>query len=208
MKGARIWLAALALASCSGVSALERPQWEFGVAGGTFRSDNQEWSRFYGDDRFSHFTASISYRPWRVVSVGAELGYMADDGQASVPAHGTLAGSVDYRLFPVQLSLTLRGIFAEQQWLVPYAGVAYGRFSYRVDVENQSDATGSASGWTYRAGLQFLLDSVDRRTSRRAERALGLINTYLVLEGRRTDVTVAGVELGGTSYLGGFLFEF
>ena len=72
---------------------------------------------------------------------------------------------------------------------------------------------GAANGYHARAGLQLLLDGIDQSAANSLYLDYGVYHTYLFLEAEYTRAmvdTVSGgsVNLGGTSWLGGFLFEF
>lgn len=198
---------ALLLLGTQGAPAAEMPNWYLDLKGGRFESAEEEWSDFYGDDRFPAYALGLGYKVSRQIEVGVEAGYLADEGQGFAPGHGILAGDVKYRLYPLQVQLTLRGIFHPDQWLVPYVGAGVSRLYYRVKTQGQSDVSGATDGYQYRAGLQLLLDRLDKSAAADIEDA-GIANTYFFLEAQRTDADLEGVELGGTAFLGGFRFEF
>ena len=64
-----------------------------------------------------------------------------------------------------------------------------------------------------RGGLQFLLDVLDQHASTNMLRDYGIFHSYLFIEAQRSraminDLAGKSVNLGGTSWLGGLLFEF
>lgn len=188
--------------------AEEEPKWSFEFKGGRFESAETQWSDYYGNDHFPEYALALGYKLNRQIEVGIEAGYLADEGHGLAPAHGIPAGDLKYRLYPAHLHLTARGIFRPDQWLVPYLGAAWSRYSYRVETERQPDITGATDGYQYRAGVQLLLDNLDKSAASDIESNFGIVNTYLVLEAQRTEVSIDGTDLGGTAYLGGLLFEF
>src|SRR3990172_1547268 len=191
----------------------ERPHWSLEVKGGLFYPAIDDWQAYYGDRKTGHYAASLSYKIFRQLEIGLEGGYIKDTGQGFAPVHGTFAGDVTYELFPVNAFLLLRGVFSEEQWLVPYIGGGLTRMYYREKIESQGSVKGYADGYHGKAGLQFLLDGLDQSAANSFYLEHGVIHTYLFFEAQRSRAmidTVAGesVNLGGTSYLAGLLFEF
>lgn len=185
----------------------EPPRWAFEIKGGKTHSAMEEWSDSYGNDRLTTFALGVGYKPWRPIEIGVDVGYLRDRGHGFAPGHGEATGDVDYRLMPVHLSFTLRGVFDEDQWLVPYAGVAIGRYAYRIDVAAQDRISGSTGGHRYRAGLQLLLDGFEPGAAAGMQ-VYGVDNTYLFLEYQETRAELAGSDLGGKAWLGGLLLEY
>ena len=68
-------------------------------------------------------------------------------------------------------------------------------------------------GYHGRAGLQLLLDNMDPRAAGNLYTDYGIFHTYLFFEAQYiramvSDLDGVSVNLGGTSYLAGLLFEF
>ena len=184
------------------------PRWSLEIKGGKLHSAMDEWGDYYGDNRLPSIGIGVGYKVWRPLEIGLEAGYARDRGEGFAPVHGINAGQVRYELLPVHLSATLRGIFREDQWLVPFVGAGVGRYGYRVSVTGQERTSGSTGGSLYRAGLQLLIDRLDPRSAHELQRHAGIDNTYLFLEYRKTKAEVEGSDLGGEAWLGGLLFEF
>jgi hypothetical protein len=98
---------------------------------------------------------------------------------------------------------------------VPYVGGGWSRLFYQEEVEKQSVSRGAANGYHARAGIQLLLDGLDSRAADSLYLDAGVFHTYLFLEAKYTRAMIntidnpsTSVNLGGTSYLGGLLFEF
>ncbi len=192
---------------------LERPHWSFEVKGGDFIPAIANWSESYGKRYTREFGASLAYKVLRPLEVGIEGSYIEDTGQGLAPLHNITTGKVTYKLYPVNVFVLARGIFSERQWLIPYVGGGWTRMFYEEEVENQGRARGTADGYHARAGLQFLLDGLDQDAANKLYLENGIFHTYLFLEAKYTRAmidTLSGnsVNLGGTSYLGGLLFEF
>lgn len=191
----------------------ERPHWSVEIKGGHFVPDISDWSTFYGKNYTSEYAGSLAYKVTRRLEVGIQGAYIQDKGQGLAPLHGFVAGSVTYKLFPVNAFVLVRGVFSEEQWLVPYVGGGLTRIYYKEEIENQSTARGSADGIHGRAGLQLLLDRIDRSASNSIYLDYGVFHTYIFLEAEYTRVmastnTDGSVNIGGTSWLAGLLFEF
>jgi len=191
-------------------SAPLRPHWSLEIKGGYFYPDIDNWKAFYGDDKTSHFAGSLAYKVVRQVEFGVEGGYIKDRGQAFAPVSAVITGNVVYEVFPLNIFILVRGVFSEKQWVVPYAGGGWTRMYYAEKIEGQATVRGSADGFHGRAGLQFLLDDIDPRAAYNLYADYGIHHTYFFSEVQVTDVKVGtpSVNIGGISYLGGFLFEF
>ncbi len=197
----------------------ERPSWSFELRGGNFYPDydsfpaGRKWSDFYGDDHTWQVSGALAYKLVRWIEVGIEGGRIEDRGAGYAPINNIVTGRVDYQLYPVSAYALVRGVFDEDQWLVPYAGGGITRVYYREKIEGQGTVRGSADGYLGRAGLQLLLDNADRKSADSLYLNFGIMHTYLVFEAQLlraavTATTGESVELGGVSYLGGLLFEF
>lgn len=200
-----IWLCAL----CAPLAlADDAPRWSLEIKGGAMRSAMDEWGEHYGNDRLPRYAVGAAYKVWRPLELGFELAYLRDRGQGFAPGHGVSAGAVRYQLFPAHVTATLRGVFDEDQWLVPYVGAAVGRAAYRVGISGQERVSGSTGSEEYRAGLQLLLDRLDPRAAHDLRRGSGIRNSYLFVEYRKSEARLAGSDLGGEAWQAGLLLEF
>jgi len=191
----------------------DQPHWSLEVKGGWFYPDIDTWEANYGRDRTWHYAGSLAYKLFRQMEVGIEGGFIKDQGQGNGAISGMVTGRVTYEVFPLQAFVLFRGVFSEDQWLVPYAGGGWTRMYYREKIEAQSTIRGSADGYHGRAGLQLLLDNMDPRAAGNLYTDYGIFHTYLFFEAQYiramvSDLDGVSVNLGGTSYLAGLLFEF
>jgi len=191
----------------------ERPHWSLEIKGGDFIPDIDNWSQYYGRKYTREYGGSLAYKLLRPLEVGIEGNYIEDKGKGLAPLHNMPAGKVTYKLYPVNVFVLVRGVFSENQWLVPYVGGGWTRMFYRQEVEDQGVARGATNGYHARAGLQFLLDGLDPDAANSFYLDDGVHHTYLFLEAEYTramvdTVSAGSVNLGGTSWLGGLLFEF
>jgi hypothetical protein len=190
-----------------------RPHWSFEIKGGRLIPDIDNWSNVYDDRATTEFEGAAAYKITRQIEVGIEGGYSRTGGSGYAPLHNMKAGHVIVNFYPVDVYLLARGIFTEDQWVVPYVGGGWTRVYYREEIEDQSVARGYANGYHARGGLQFLLDLIDPGAANSFYRDFGVRHTYFFIEGKYThamaDTTSStSVDIGGKSLLGGFLFEF
>lgn len=188
--------------------AEQPPRWSIEIKGGDFEPDLDDWRRFFGDDTASELGVAVAYKLKRWLEVGLEADYIHDKGVGQLPLNNTTGGSVTYELFPAHAYVLVRGIFHENQRFVPYVGGGFTRAFYREKIRNQATRRGDTDGEHVRAGLQILLDWIDRDGASSLAGELGVNHTYLTLEVQKFSAEIDGVELGGESTMVGFLFEF
>jgi hypothetical protein len=188
----------------------DQPQWSFELKGGYFTPSLANWKEFYGKRSMPDYGFSLAYKLRRQIEVGVETSYIHGTGQAYAPIHETLAGTVNYSLVPVNAFILFRGVVNENQWVVPYVGGGFTEMYYQEKIVAQSSARGLVDGYHYRGGLQFLLDAIDPDSAKDFNLEEGVYHTYLFIEAERTSAIVksASVNIGGTAYLMGLLFEF
>jgi len=194
-------------------AAIERPHWSLEAKGGNFAPDIAGWATYFGERSTGQFEASLAYKILRQVDAGVAVGRIRDGGLGSAPIHKQVGGHVIYQLFPVNAFVVLRGVFTENQWVVPYVGGGWTRMYYKEEFSGQPTARGFADGSHVRGGLQFLLDVLDQRAATNMLRDYNISHTYFFVETEKSkaminDVYGVSINLGGTSVLGGLLFEF
>ena len=196
----------------------DRPHWSLELKGGAFFPGTADWSKYYGSSYQGEYGGALAYKILRQIEVGVEGSYLTASGKGQLPLHAAggsqvLAGDVTLERAPLDAFFLARGVFSESQLLVPYAAAGYTRLFYREELKGQGTTKGSVNGYHGRVGLQFLLDGVEADASRNLYLDYGIHHSYLFLEAKylhaRADTLPSGsVNLGGTSYLGGLLFEF
>jgi len=193
----------------------DRPHWSLELKGGAFFPGLSNWSDYYGQSYTTEFGGALAYKVWREIEVGVEGTYLSADGSGYAPLHAQLAvgSQVSYELFPLNVFVLARGVFSEDQLLVPYFGGGWTRMFYREDVKGQGKVQGSTNGFHARGGIQFLLDRIDPEAARNLDHDYHVRHTYFFTEAKYTrasaDTNPSGTaNLGGISYLGGLLFEF
>jgi hypothetical protein len=183
------------------------PHWSLEIRAGHFEPDLKEWETFYGDSKADVLGLSLGWKLLRQVEVGLTVDDIEDTGVGKLPLNGTLGGQVNFHMYPAQLYVLLRGVFFENQWVVPYVGGGISRVYYHEEIDNQGSVRGHTDGDHTRYGLQFLLDSIDKGNAAGFEEE-GVENTYLFVEKLSFSADLEGVELGGESTMFGLLFEF
>jgi len=197
-------------------NAVDKPSWSFEFKGGRYHPTLDEYSDYFGRNRTDELAFTLARKVFRVFEAGVEVGRVHDKGVGGLPFNKekgfpvVTGGTVTYDLYPVQAFITLRGVFYENQWLVPYVGGGSTREYYEQKVVGQSAVKGHASGSHTRAGLQFLLDRLSGSDAANLQSSFGIDNTYLFLEQQtiKAEVKSAKIDLGGKVYLLGLLFEF
>jgi hypothetical protein len=187
-----------------------RPHWSLELKGGTFAPVLDNWKHYYGNRSMPEYEGTLAYKVMRQVEIGVSAGTARDKGQGYAPVHGTLSGEVTYELYPINVFVLVRGIISEKQWLVPYVGGGWTRMYFREKIQDQGTVHGSADGYHFRGGLQLLLDGIDRSAANSLYMDFGVYHTYFFAEAERTKAKdkAVSVDLGGTAYLMGLLFEF
>ena len=191
----------------------DRPHWSLELKGGRFTPAAEDWQTYYGEKSTWHIAGSVAYKVLRQAEIGLEGGMIKDTGHGLAPTNNVITGTVEYEIWPLHAFALVRAVFAEGQWLVPYAGGGWTRVYYREKIEQQATARGSVDGSHYRFGLQLLLDKMDPGAANNLFQDFGIRHTYLFVESQvikadTEDATGATVKLGGKSILYGLLFEF
>lgn len=189
---------------------LDHPHWSLEVKGGRFAPALENWAQYYGKRSMPEYEGTLAYKVLRQVELGVGAGTARDKGQAYAPLHRIASGDVTYQLYPLNVFVLVRGVISENQWLVPYLGGGWTRMYYQEKVQDQGTARGYADGYHVRGGLQFAVDLLDSSAANSMYMDYGVYHTYFFIEAERTKAKVksVSVDLGGTAYLGGILFEF
>ena len=196
----------------------EPPHWSLELKGGAFSPQLAGWSRYYGGGYPAQYGGALSYKIVRQLELGLEGSYLRASGKGQQPLHAAAgdqvpAGAVTYEQLPLDVFVLARGIFREDQLLVPYLGGGWTRLFYREAIQGEGKQQGSTNGYHARGGIQFLLDSLDRDAARNLDRDFQVRHSYFFTEAKYTHAAAGtdpsgSVNLGGISYLGGLLFEF
>jgi hypothetical protein len=203
-------LLALPFAATAEEAHLDHPRWSLEIKGGVFTPALKDWARYYGKDSMPAYAVSLAYNPQRQVSIGASAGAMSATGKAYNQKSNSLGGEATYELNPVNVFVIVRGVRHEEQLLVPYIGGGWTRMYYREMITGQETIRGNSDGYHVRGGLQLSLDILDASASTRMYADYGIRNTYFFIEMEHSRVVerTTSLDLGGTAFSGGLLFEF
>ncbi|MGI9343425.1 MAG: outer membrane beta-barrel protein [Gammaproteobacteria bacterium] len=201
-------IAASLLFALPGVSQATDPTpWLFEIKGGIYEPDLPMYETFYGDDRNGYFAGAFGYQFRRWLELGGEVGYARDTGVGLQPGNNQLGGTVKYTLVPAHVFVNLVGKKTHDQLFVPYAGAGLSMAYYKQEVDGQSTRDGRTDlGYNARAGLQLLLNRLDKRTARRVSPDGGF-QSYLFVEAQWFTAEVDDIDLGGIIYLLGLRVE-
>lgn len=195
----------------------DQPNWSLELKGGAFFPAAPRWSDFYGNSYTSEFGGALAYKIIQQVEIGIEGTYVGATGNGQALQHGrqpAQASQVSYELIPLNVFVLARGVFAEDQLLVPYVGGGWTRMFYREEIKGQGQKVqGSTNGYHARGGIQLLLDRIDPVSAKAFYNDFHVRHTYFFAEAKYTHAMAGtnptgSVNLGGSSYLGGLLFEF
>jgi hypothetical protein len=193
---------------------LDRPHWSVEIKGGIFEPDLPDFEKYYDEKTMTEFAGSLAYKIIRQIEVGLSAGYLQAKGRGDAQLNNTTAGSVTYKLAPINAFVLFRGVMREEQWLIPYAGGGFTRLYYKERIEGQDTISGSVDGYHARGGLQFVLNSLDAKSANAMYKDYGVYSTSFIFEVEYTHAVVKATSstpeynLGGTAYIMGLLFEF
>ena len=191
-------------------SARQSPSYTFELQGGLYQPTDENWESYYGSKNMMEMGVSFAYRIFSVLDIGTSASFGQDNGTGRLPISQISSGKVSYEVLPIDVYAVLRLRFSDRQWIVPFAGGGYTRFFYRQSVDEKGYARGSVDALHARAGLQILLDPLDGSSARDMFQTYGVLNSYLVLEGKMVKAQAGepAIDLGGVSYRMGILLEY
>lgn len=207
-----VWAGA-ALAEEPEVPPRDDPNWSVHARGGAFYPAIDNWDKYYDTNFMGYFSVSGDWWMNRYFGIGAELAYMRDEGKGELPVQGGTGGSVEYRLWPLNLFVSTRGVFRDDQVIIPYFNVGYSHVTYEQKVIGQDKSRGSTGGFVAHLGVQFLLDPLDMPSAKSLEDTAGIRHTYFEIDltyirADTNDVAGDSVDLGGFGLLLGVGFDF
>src|SRR5262245_23826750 len=186
--------------------AVESPRWTYEIRGAYFKPDLEQFETFYGDDTASYFGIAGTYRLREWLELGGEYGLMNETGVGLLTESGTLGGTVELRLDPVQVFANYIFQHSVEQRVVPYigAGLMVMRYEQKVDFQDDIDGRTDA-GWSARAGVRFLIKT---HTPTRRSAGDPYWRALAFLEAQHMSAEVDDIDLGGDSIVVGFRMEF
>ena len=191
-------------------SARQSPKYTFEIQGGLYQPTDENWESYYGSKNMMEMGVSMAYRIFSVLDIGTSASFGQDKGRGRLPLSQITSGDVSYEILPIDVYAVLRLRFSDRQWIVPFAGGGYTRFFYRQSIDGKGYARGSVDALHARAGLQILLDPLDAFSARNMFLNYGVLNSYLVFEGKMVKAQAGEppIDLGGISYRMGILLEY
>jgi len=204
-----VFLVSISL-DCVADANSQKPHRTLEFFGEVYEPTDEKWETYYGSRNMLAASMSSAFRFFNVFDLGISVSYAKDRGKGVLPLSQLSAGDVTYEVAPVELFLLLRARFSSRQWVVPYAGGGYTRLFYRQTIDDEGYARGSVNGIHARAGVQFLLDPLDQFAANTIYENFGVINSYLVFEGKYTKAEAGNpvTQLGGLSYKAGIMVEY
>lgn len=182
--------------------------WQIGMKGGVFQPNLNQWETFYDGKLAGSGIVEASYSPFSLIEIGLRTSFIRDSGVGSYIGNGDLGGEVGFNLFNGEAFVQLVGRFAKRQWLVPYAGVGYGRDFYLVTVKYQDSIKGGMNALSYVGGLRVLVDGLDKRAAKILKEDFGVQHSFWIFEYGLSSASIAGTDLGGATITSGIFLEF
>ena len=206
-------LAALTLLAVSAFAHAVQPGTAPGntieIKGGVYFPDAEDWANHYDKDWMPQFLAlNWGHKFTRQLELGAGMTFGRAIGEGLAETHGTVNGHVNFQLMPLDLYGAYRAVYREKQTFVPYIAAGYTRMNYLVRISGQDNVRGAINGYHARIGLQILLDEFDSIAAGDFYQDYGVENTYLTFEAQKTKADDSDIDLGGTNYMAGLVFEY
>ncbi|HET8540567.1 MAG TPA: MXAN_2562 family outer membrane beta-barrel protein [Anaeromyxobacter sp.] len=121
------------------------------------------------------------------LEIGVRSGWFQDSGTGF--KEGTLEPSSEttrFRMIPTSLALSYRFDWATERYKIPfapYARLALERYNWWItDGSGSTSEKGATNGWSWTAGVAFLLDFLDPTLAREFDRDSGVNHTYLTFD--------------------------
>jgi hypothetical protein len=181
----------------------------------------------FGDGRGLMFRADVArslFTTFGTLDLGLGAGYFEKYGHGQLPSGGKAGDSTAFKVLPVRVSLTYRFDLLASQYNIPFAPYARASLErYTWWVQNGSGSTanangltgsGATNGYSFSAGLAFLLNFFDPGVAREMDRDLGINHTYIFVDFTKSFIDDFGSRQSWnlsddkTTIAGGLLFVF
>jgi len=182
----------------------------FSLNGGYFTPRMDGWENHFDDSSIWTGGMEFGSKLTERLELSLGLNYSKVEGTSTTLTGRTSADKATYEQIPIQLSISYRFLFDEDQVIVPYIGGGYTHLIYREEI-NDNKISGDLAGYHARGGLQVLLDYFDSETAKDFSSDWEVINTYLTFEAIYSKVDDFGkkdTDLGGLGYMAGLRFEY
>lgn len=188
----------------------ESSQGYLSLNGGYVVSEIDGWNKHYDRDGVWAGGVEAGLKLTDRLEIGIGFNYSKAEGTATTPTGRASIDKATYEQLPVNLSLSYRLLFSDNQVIVPSFGGGYTHFIYREKINDQK-ISGDLAGYHARGGLQILLDYFDPTTATDFHSDWNISNTYLTFEALYSKVDDFGkeeIDLGGLRYFAGLRFEY
>lgn len=182
----------------------------FSINGGYAMPGIEGWDKHYNEDGVWTVGLEKGIKLTERLEIGIGASYSRVEGTSITPTGRMSADKTIYEQIPVNLSLSYRLLFYDNQFIVPFIGGGYTHFIYREKINDQQ-TSGDLSGYHGRGGFHILLDYLDPVAARHMASDWDVSNTYLTLEALYSKVDDFGnekIDLGGLGYFAGLRFEY
>jgi len=175
--------------------------------------ETEEFEEVYDQNYIFIYGLNFGWKIVKDLELVGEAAYGFKDGKG-IAESGEETGE-EYRLHvvPAMLGVLYRLKFYENQPVVPYLGGG-GNYTYYYEgrkEDSEQDIDGGKWGYDGFAGLEILLDNMDKRAAGAMETEFGINNVYLFYEFRyqtMDDFEDEGLDLTSTIHYMGLLFEY
>ena len=170
--------------------------------------DSGSFNKIFHQTYLGPIMVGFGSYPIRNLDINFNAGYAEDKGTAIAEGGTESSGEkVKLTVIPIQLEVSYRFDFYDEQFLVPVLGLGGDYWYYKEDNQFSKDVEGGKAGWHAMAGVGILLDKIDP-TSRIALKEYGIENVIFEIEGRYCFMDTKGLNLSGVGVSAGLLFEF
>ncbi len=189
----------------------EKRSWvTFGFSYGFYYFDDEVYEDVFDEESFPCLGLSVGFYPLRNLELSAAGRALYEEGYALGMLTEEESGEeFNIWIFPLQLSLSYRLDFFNEQLLVPFVSAGGDYYAYRENREFGDDVEGGKSGYHAGAGLGILLDRLDPEAAASIKSEYGVRNVFLDIRYERAFVGEDdGLDFTGDNYYAHILFEF
>lgn len=194
----------------------ETPAWtNFEFRYGSFQFGDDAWTSVYGGSA-GNVNLEVGLQLFRYGEIDLGIGYLWSTGN-TVGAEGGRTGEEAFtEWMPLTVTGTVRIHVADEQPIVPFAGVGFSYVFFRegpLDAEGKYRdplvVNGSKLGWHWQVGGNILLDVLQPRRAAMLEARTGINDTWLTVEYRQTRLDPAGgIDLSGWNLSAGLKIDY
>ncbi|MBO86600.1 MAG: hypothetical protein CL927_14690 [Deltaproteobacteria bacterium] len=162
---------------------------------GIFTVEDPSITKVMGEN--GHDVLWMEFGPYIIpqVEVSAGLGWYQEIGNPILPGGGRSDDNVMLTALPLNVSMNLRADFWKHQVIVPAVGASIEAWPWKQEPYGAQDRLGGMkTGWSWNAGVQILLDRVDKKSASALRVRTGIDDTYLTLTYR--DQTIGEADQG------------